>query len=177
MKNLAFLPSQWVNCFILPWMFLALLASCVSGHVNSKKINKDAFPPGFNDPNCVLLLQKRTSGMNHKGMNNYLNKYFKKYYSGKFEMASLEDITKDPKYQDKKIYRYLLTDEVWTSSSTTRTTTSTGTSFEYNNAYRLGYHLYDLLEAKRYPEIGISSNVPAKAMKRAALVLDKQLHK
>lgn len=115
--------------------------------------------------------------MNHKGMNNYLNKYFKKYYSGKYEMASFEEITNNPKYQDKKIYCYLLTDEVWTSSSTTRTTTSTGSSIQYNNAYRLGYHLYDLLEDKRYPEIGISSNVPAKAMKRAALVLDKQLHK
>lgn len=160
----------------LPLLLLVLLASCVSGHVNSKRIDKEAFPAGFSDPNCVLLLQKRTSGINHGGMNRYLNKSFRKHYTGKFEMVSIEEIQNNPKYQDKKKYRYLLTDEVWTNNSSTRTTTSSGTSFSYNNSYRIGYHLYDLLEAKGFPEIGVSSNVPAKAMKRVAIVLNGQLN-
>lgn len=169
--------------FISP-ILLVVLASCVSGRVNFKKLDQNAFPPGFNDQSSVLLLQKRTSGINAKGMNRYLNKYFKKHYDGKFEMASIEEIINNPKYQDKQIYRYVLTDEVWSNNTTVRTTTTTlgaapasNTGFEYNNAYRIGYHLYDLLENKSYPDMGVSSNVPAKAMKKAAIVLNHQRNK
>lgn len=169
--------------FMSPILFISL-ASCVSGHVNFKRIDQEAFPPGFNDQASVLILQKRTSGINARGMNKYLNKYFKKHYSGKFEMAAIEDILNNPKYQDRQIYRYVLTDEVWSDNTTVRTTTTTmggapssNTGFQYNNAYRIGYHLYDLLENKSYPDMGISSNVPASAMKKAAIVLDYQLKK
>ena len=161
--------------FILVCM-LYLLSACTSSHVNAKRINQAAFPASFNDPNCILLIQKRTSGINSRGMNNYLRKAFHKHYSGKFEMASLEEINKDPKYQDKKIYRFVLTDHVWTSSNTIRTTTSSGTSFEYNNSYSLDYFIHDRIEDKTYPEMGVSSGVPAKAMNRVAVILDKQLH-
>lgn len=165
-------------------ILIVVFASCVSGHVNFKKIDQNAFPPGFNDQNYVLLLQKRTSGINARGMNRYLNKYFRKHYSGKFEMASIEDIINNSKYQDRQIYRYVLTDEVWRDNTTVRTTTTitggaptSNTGFQYNNAYSIGYHLYDLLENKSYPDMGVSSNVPASAMKKAAIVLNNQLHK
>ncbi len=156
---------------------LWLLSSCTSSHVNAKRINQAAFPVGFNDPGYILLIQERTSGLNHRGMNNYLRKAFRKHYTGKFEMASLDEINNEPKYRDKKLYRFVLTDHTWTSSATTRTTTSSGTSFEYANAYLLDFFLHDRMEDKTYPSIGISSNVPAKAMNRVAVTLDKQLHK
>lgn len=133
-----------------------------------------AFPPEFSDTSCVLLLQKRTYGINARGMNNYLKRYFRKLYKGKFEMASLDDILKNPKYQDRKIYRFVLTDAVWSNNTTVTTSTSHGTMIEYNNAYRLDYHLYDLLKDKHYPDLGVSSNVPAKAMKRSAVLLNKR---
>ena len=171
--------------FVFSLLLSFFMVACVSAHVNPKRIDPAAFPPEFKDPDCVLLLQKRTHGINAKGMNNYLKKSFKKYYKGKYEMASLEEINSDPKYQDKKIYRYVLTDEVWRNNQTVRTTTtvtngastSSQTDFQYNNAYRIGYHLHDRLEEKPYPEIGVSSNVPAKAMKRVASVLNSQLTK
>lgn len=169
--------------FIAP-ILIMILGSCVSGHVNFKRIDQAAFPPGFNDKTSVLILQKRTSGINARGMNRYLNKYFKKHYSGKFEMATIADIISNPKYQDRQVYRYVLTDEVWSNNTTIRTTTTTmgaapasSTGFQYNNAYSIGYHLYDLLENKGYPDMGVSSNVPASAMKKAAIVLNYQLNK
>jgi len=59
------------------------------------------FPSEFNDPACTLSLQKRTYDLNAKGMIKYLGKSFKKYYTGKSGMASLEEISNNPKYQDK----------------------------------------------------------------------------
>jgi len=37
-----------------------------------------------------------------RGVNKYLGKSFKKYYTGKSGMASLEEISNNLKYQDKK---------------------------------------------------------------------------
>lgn len=164
------------NLLSLTAILSIFLQSCISGHVSSRRLNQGAFPPEFNNPNHILLIQKRTTGINHKGMNKYLNKYFRKHYSGKYEMASKEEIMNSPKYQDRKIYRFVLSDDVWTSRSTITKMTSTGADIQYNNVYRIGYHLFDLLEDKNYPEMGVSSNVPAKAMKRAAMVLNKRLH-
>jgi hypothetical protein len=157
--------------------FIILFTACVSAHVNPKRIDQNAFPEGFSDPNCILLIQKRTSGINARGMNNYLKKSFRKHYTGKYEMASRDEIENNPKYQDKKIYRFVLSDEVWTNRSSTTTRSSTGVSIQYNNSYRLDYRLYDREIDKSYPEIGVSSNVPAKAMKRVAATLNAQLHK
>jgi hypothetical protein len=156
---------------------ICLLSACTSSHVNAKRINQAAFPASFNDPNCILLIQKRTSGINARGMNNYLRRAFQKHYSGKFEMASYKEINNDPKYNDKKIYHFVLTDQVWSSSQTIRTTTSTGTTFDYNNSYSLDYRIHDRIEDKTYPEIGVYSSVPARAMNKVAAVLDKQLHR
>ena len=161
---------------LYPVFFTALfLASCISSHVNMKRLDQSAFPPDFNNPKYVLLLQKRTEGLNHGGMNRYLSKYFRKYYGGKWEMASIEDINANPKYKDKEVYRYILTDEVWRSNSTVTTTSSTGTSIQYNNAYRLGYHLYDRKSEQALPDFGLDSNVPAKAMKKVANALGQRL--
>jgi len=162
--------------FFLPLLMLIILASCVSGRINPKKIDKNAFPVGFSNLNSVLLLEQK-SGMGSKPWNNRLNRYFTKYYNGKIEMASRQEILNNSKYKDETKYRYVLTDDVWSSGgTTTRTTTATGTSFEYNKAYRLDYRIYDLVEGKSYPTIGVSSNNFAKSMKRTAIVMNNQLH-
>lgn len=112
-------------------------------------------------------------------MNNYLSKSFKKYYSGKWEMASIEDIKIDPKYKNKEVYRYILIDDVRTSSSRTVTTERSGTASRttigYDNSYSLDYHLYDRIDDKAYPKLGIASGVPAKAMVKVANALDQHL--
>ena len=165
-------------------MLIALMFSqtfCTSSHISESKINQSAFPAQFGAPGQILLIEKRTSGINAKGMNNYIRKSFQKNYSGAFEMVTPDEIKNDHKYKNTKVYRYVLTDNVWTSGSKVVTTTTnasrtaSSTDIQYNYAYRLDFHLYDRVEEKNYPTLGVSSNVPAKAINRTSVILNKKL--
>jgi hypothetical protein len=165
-------------------LFAALIFSqifCTSSHINESRINQDAFPAHFGEPGQILLIEKRTSGINKGGMNNYIQKSFEKNYSGAFEMATADEIRNDPKYKNTKVYRYVLTDNVWTSGSKVVTTTTnpsrttSSTEIQYNYAYSLDFHLFDRAEEKNYPTLGVSSNVPAKAINRTSVLLNKKL--
>jgi hypothetical protein len=109
-------------------------------------------------------------------------------------MATREQIESNPKYQDNKIYRFILSDQTWTSGGTTMTNTVTQTittgpnnsnpslsgitattDFQYNQSYSMDFKIYDRLEEKNYPSIGASSNVPAKAINRTSVLLNKIL--
>jgi hypothetical protein len=137
-----------------------------------------SFPDDFKDPNCILLIQKRTSGTNHRGINKYIRKSFKKHYGGKFEMASAEEIQNDPKYENKKIYRFLLTDQTWTGGNKVVTTptnyshTTSHSDILYNYTYSMDFHLHDRLMEKVYPPFGADSNVPAKTINRFSVVIE-----
>ncbi len=156
-----------------------LFSSCTSPHYSEKQVIESAIPTDFKKcRQCILLLPKRTSGLNARGMNNYLQKSFTKYYSGKFELAAIEDIENSVKYKDKSIYRFVLEDATITHGYQTRTTTgnniSSSTTIQYNNAYRLYYRLFDRLENKEYLPLGVSSNVPARSMNKTASLLNKK---
>jgi hypothetical protein len=159
--------------FVFPFTaLLCLLISCTSSHVNKSRINQSAFPPDFKNSKYILLIEKINRGINARGMNNYIRKSFQKHYSGKFEMADHNDILKDPKYQDKGIYRFILTDVVWSS-----TTTIMGPGqMDINQSYSLDFHLFDRLEVKNYPSLGVASGVPAKAINRTSVILNTKLN-
>ncbi|HKO79707.1 MAG TPA: hypothetical protein VJU78_04890 [Chitinophagaceae bacterium] len=130
------------------------------------------------------MLEKRTRGITKGQINRRLERSFKKSYSGKYEMVSEEEIESNPKYADKSIYRFVLSDVVWASYNSTRTTTMnanrtvvTSSSIDYQNAYRLDYHLHDRMSDKNYPDMGVSSNSFPKAIKRVSSVLNKRLKK
>jgi hypothetical protein len=152
---------------------LAFVFGCTSSHLKESRVNEDAFPPGFGDSQYVLLIQKRTGGINPKGISNYLEKSFKKDYSGKFEMASETEIERDPRYQDKNIYRFTL---IYVMDSYTTQSFSNGRTVNHT-AYRFDMHLFDRLNNKSYPSLGVSSNVPAKAINRTSVLLNKRLKK
>src|SRR4030095_13154236 len=113
-----------------------------------------SFPDDFKDPNCILLIQKRTSGINHRGINKYIRKSFKKHYGGKFEMASAEEIQNNPKYEDKKIYRFILTDQTWIGGNKVVTNMTSHSDIRYNYTYSMDFHLYARLMEKVYPQFG-----------------------
>lgn len=170
---------------------LMFLISCTSSRLSSNKFNKESIPSEFKCSECILLIVERTKG---NAINNYIKKSFKKNYTGKFEMASREEIERNPKYKDNKIYRFILSDRTWTSGGTTMVTkvtqtyttgpnnsnasltgiTST-TEFQYDQSYSMDFKIYDRLEEKNYPSIGASSNVPAKAINRTSVLLNKIL--
>ena len=152
---------------------IVLISGCTSSHLNQSRINENAFPAEFGEPQHVLLVQKLTRGINSKGMNNYLEKSFKKNYSGKFEMATEADIQTNNTYQDKNIYRFAV---IFVIDSYTTTSFSNGHSVQ-NRAYRCDMHLFDRLINKHYPSLGVSSNVPAKAVNRTSVLLNGRLKK
>ena len=162
----------------LPLILLVFLAACSTSHVNPRRINKEAFPAAFNDTTTVLLIEKRTTGINSRGWNRFLKRAFRKRYTGKYELASIEEITNSPKYQDKKTYRYILTDAVKTTRRVDQVITNTQAgnvrSQETTMTYRLDYYLVDRLSDKSYSRVGVSSNVPAKSMKRISAVLNRE---
>lgn len=164
------------------FFLIILLGSCATSHINERKLDPDAFPPDYGKAEQVLLVEKRTHGITKGQINRRVDRSFKKSYSGKYEMASKEEIETNPKYADKNIYRYVVSDVVWSSYNSSRTTTikngiPTQTTINYQNAYRLDYHLHDRLTNRNYPDMGVSSNSFPKAIKRVSVVLDKKLKK
>lgn len=172
---------------------LIFLISCTSSRLSSNKFNKESIPSQFKCAECILLIVERDKGKG-KAISNYIRNSFRKNYSGKFEMATREEIESNPKYQDNKIYRFILSDRTWTSGGTTMIhkvtqTYTTGpnnsnpsltgitatTDFRYDQSYSMDFKIYDRLEEKNYPSIGASSNVPAKAINRTSVLLNKIL--
>ena len=170
---------------------LIFLISCTSSRMSSNKFNKESIPPQFKCAECILLIAERDKG---KAINNYIRNSFRKNYTGKFEMATQEEIESNPKYQDNKIYRFILSDRTWTSGGTTMvnkvtqnyttgpnnsnpslTGTTSTTDFKYDYKYSMDFNIYDRFEEKGYPSIGASSNVPAKAINRTSVLLNKIL--
>lgn len=165
---------------VLGIYLLTFLSSCATSHINDKRINDAAFPAGFKDKSKILLVEKWTTGLSKGTVNRRLEREMTKNYSGKFEMVTREEIETNPKYSNKDVYRYVLSNQIWSSRSSTLTQTVTnagvsGNSIQYNNAYRLDFHLKDRIENKDYPEIGVTSNSFPKAIKRIAPVLNKRL--
>jgi hypothetical protein len=140
---------------------------------STSRVNEGSIPPEFGDPKYILLVQKREGGLNPKGMTNYLEKSFKKNYSGKFEMAVQEQINSDSKYQDKNLYRFAL---IWHITFTTRSVVTNGRR-EIKEVASFDFHLHDRLDDKAYPPLGVSSETPAKAMNRASDLLNEHLKK
>jgi hypothetical protein len=154
-------------------ILLIFISGCTSSHLNKSRIDESAFPPGFGDPQYTLLVEKRTGGINPKGISNYLEKSFKKNYSGKFEMAAENEIQSNARYQDKNIYRFVVKYDM--TSNTTQAYVNG--RFVNQTSYRIDLHLFDRLNDKSYPSLGVYSNVPAKAINRTSVLLNERLKK
>ena len=151
-----------------------VMAGCATSHINDKRINAAAFPPGVKDNSKILLVEKWTKGLTKGTVNRRIERSLSKHYTGKFEMATALEIAKDPKYANKDIYRYILSNQIWGSRSNTITSTPAGSSIQYNYAYRLDFHFTDRIDNRDYPDIGVTSNSFTKAIKRIGPVLNKR---
>jgi hypothetical protein len=129
-------------------------------------------PDGFNDTSKILLIEKRVRGISHEKMNKYLDKAFKDDYSGKYVLVAPEEIYTDPKYKDSITYRFVLRDHVETSQ--TQIEYNNKQRIEYQNHYEISYNIYDRVNKTTFIT-GVTSSIPAKAMKEAAKLLDRYL--
>ena len=152
---------------------LLFISGFTLSNPGASRVNEGSIPPEFGDPKYILLVQKREGGINPKGMTNYLEKSFKKNYSGKFEMVVQEQINSDSNYQDKNLYRFAL---MWHITYTSRGVIING-RHETREIASFDYHLHDRLDDKAYPPLGVSSETPLKAMNRASNLLNGHLKK
>jgi len=157
--------------FYLAIVLGLLLASCESARVPASWINENAFPPGIEDTSRILVLQKRTHGMNAKGMNNHLLRSFQKYYKGPVELATFEEIKSEAKFQDSTRYRFVVVDDAWGGTTSTRV----GTSFNYSSNYSIDYRIYDIVTGKTHQRMGADATTPAKAQDKAAWILNRRI--
>jgi len=156
---------------ILTLLIFLLLCSPVF----SQRIQKEGLPPDFNCTGCVLVVLKKEPGQNIHKMNEMVEKKLIKNYEGKSIFVTATDLDTNSLYADKNIYRFLLDGQLYSVGGSTPVTKANGSpgTFNYTSA-ALGFHLYDRLTKKGYPQI--SNWGPwAKNMEKIAEALNKLL--
>ena len=157
-------------------ILIFVFITCNVTNVKAQKINSDGIPPDFKCSGCILLIIKKDKGELPLNYNKYIEKNFKKDYSGEYEMVTWEDLDSNAKYQDKSIYKFVLSDQM--QKDRTKTTLAKGFSGgrETSYTYSVGikYQIYHREENKSYPNLGHFTN-SAKAIKEVAEALDKKL--
>jgi len=141
---------------------MVLLLSCSSSKITNTSVTVEPAPDGFSNPNMVLLIQKKVTGIGHNKKNRNINYSFKKYYSGKFEMVSSEEICINTKYKDNKTYRYIFHDEIIEGPP--------GAALNYT----INYHLYDRITDKKI-NVDVECSLSAEANDAIAKKLNKYL--
>ncbi|HUR66853.1 MAG TPA: hypothetical protein VMZ03_10955 [Chitinophagaceae bacterium] len=170
------MPSKYLLCLATSLLFLSLFPP---SFVYSQKANEDAVPAEFKCTGCVLLIIEKDRKTPPFGFNKYVEKTFKKDYSGEFEIVTWKDIDTNTKYQDKSVYRFVLADRIDNSKTPGMVATPNsvnGKDFQQQStfSFSIQYKLYDRKEDKAYPSMGVYSN-SAKAIKGAAELLDEKL--
>jgi hypothetical protein len=145
-------------------LFILFLTSCVA-HKKDTVDTKDGLASleKFDDSHTILLIDKITSGMYKNLYNKRRMGDCKQFYKGQVEAAVFEEVDKDPKYQDKKLYRYMLVDgsvsHDWVymySNGATKTNTHTITN----------YFLLDRLTGKQF-DLNVAGPNPDRVFKKA----------
>jgi len=67
-----------------------------------------AIPPDFNRQEGILIIIKPEKKSTLPGFEKNIDKHFKKYYTGKYEIATEKEVESESRFQDKKIYRFSL---------------------------------------------------------------------
>jgi hypothetical protein len=71
-----------------------------------------AIPPDFKRDEGILIIIKPEKKSALPGFEKNIDKHFKKYYSGKYEIATEKEVESESRFQDKKIYKFSLKHEI-----------------------------------------------------------------
>ncbi|WP_196894359.1 hypothetical protein [Aureivirga marina] len=146
-----------------------LMTSCMSAVFESKlTVEKGAIPIDFKDYNATLLCVTYDGSYG-----NYLKKYLKKYYSGKYKIITKDDLTNE-KYKDENKFRYVF-DYSKKSAGYKFDVNAMDRSREYLYKVRK-FYVYDRIEKKTYSS-RITSSFWAKILKTYLNNLNTELVK
>jgi hypothetical protein len=155
-----------IGTFVLLTLFLN---SCVIAKHDTKDTQDGLASLGRVDATqTVLLIDKLTTGIYHNLYNKRRMGDCKQFYKGHVEAVIFKDVDKDPKYEDKKIYRYMLVDG--SVSSSWIYTYSDGSS--KTNTHKItNYFLLDRLTGKQFDLNVVGAN-PDRVFKKAVKKLN-----
>ena len=147
--------------FVLLTLFLS---SCVVSKHDSKDTTEGlASLREIDASQTVLLIDKLTSGMYHNLYNKRRMGDCKQFYKGQVEAVVFNDVDKDPKYQDKKIYRFMLVDG---SVSTDWIYNYSNGATQTNTHKITNYFLLDRLTGKQF-DLNVAGVNPDRVFKKA----------
>jgi hypothetical protein len=149
-----------------------VLNSCVVSKRDSKDTKDGLTSLGRVDATqTVLLIDKLTTGMYHNLYNKRRMGDCKQFYKGQVEATIFKDLDKDPKYEDKKIYRYMLVD----GSVSTDWVYSNSNGTSRTNTHRItNYFLLDRLTGKQF-DLNVAGANPDRVFKKAVKKLNEYM--
>jgi len=169
-NSLIMLRKSYIVTFALLTLFL--ISSCVVSKKDSKDTQEGLATLGQIDAsNTVLLIEKLTSGMYHGLYNNRRMGDCKQFYKGQVEAAVFKEVDKDPKYQDKNIYRFMLVDG---SESHEWITTYSNGATSTNTHTITNYFVLDRLTGKQF-DLNVAGVNPDRVFKKAVKKLNKYM--
>ena len=104
-----------------------------------------AIPPDFKCSDCILVILKPEKKSTVPAFEKNVKKYFNKYYSGKYEIATAKELETESRFQDKKIYKFSLKYNVNDNIDV-----KPGTSDQFIN-HNVRLCVYDRESEKPYP--------------------------
>jgi hypothetical protein len=158
-----------ISCTLLT---LLIFSSCVVSKKDSKETTEGlATLRQIDATNTVLLIEKITSGMYHGLYNKRRLGDCKQFYKGQVEAAVFKEVDKDPKYQDKNIYRLMLVDG---SESHEWITTYSNGATSTNTHTITNYFVLDRLTGKQF-DLNVAGVNPDRVFKKAVKKLNKYM--
>lgn len=151
------------NNYIAFVLLTLVLASCVVSKPDSKDTKEGLASLKQVDASQSILLIEKVTGLYHNIYNKRRMNDCRQFYKGQVEAADFRKVVKDQKYQDKKIYRYMLVDG--------------STSHDFNYLYSDGssktnthvisnYFLFDRLTGKKF-DLNVGGVNPDRVFKKA----------
>jgi len=81
-----------------------LTLTCIDAQV----VDPGAVPPDFKRREHILIIIKPENKKTIPGFEKFVDKHFKKHYTGKYEFATEKEVESESRFQDKKIYKFSL---------------------------------------------------------------------
>lgn len=158
------------SCIVTCALLTLIISSCVVHKKDSKDTTEGlAALQQIDATNTVLLIEKFTSGMYHGTYNKRRLGDCKQFYKGKVEAVVFKEVDKDPKYQDKNVYRFMLVDG---SQSTDWITTYSNGATSTNTHTISNYFVLDRLTGKQF-DLNVAGVNPDRVFKKAVKKLNK----
>jgi len=145
-------------CFLL-----TITTSLTNPDHSSGKV--DWLPEDFNPKNVILLVQYHPYG---EKQNDRLSEFLEKEYHWRYEIINIDQLGKNKKYDDKKLYQFVL---LWKDIKALENTTDLHHAFTYHD---IDGHFLDRNTDKEYPQSKLGLGFGQIGYRKVIKAIDKK---